>query len=138
MRTPICCPPARKRFFGNSAGLRASVLLMNSFSDLLSAVLRGVLKLVLFLAGLLLVLSFVVAAIVVVLGVSLWSLLTGRKPAPVVLFTQMRERSRRYAAGVWPGEAAANAGADVVDVEATEVRTGASSRPLTPIDGPSH
>ena len=92
------------------------------------------LRLTLFLAGAIFVLSFLAAAVVVVIGVSLWSLVTGRKPAPVVLFTQMRERSRRYAAGAWSrGEPAT--GQDVVDVEATEVGTGGMPRPLTPVDG---
>lgn len=127
--------------FGNQPGLWASILLMNSFSDMLSALLRVLLRAVLFLAGLVFVLSFLAAAIVVVLGVSLWSLVTGRKPAPVVLFTQMRERSRRYAAGAWPaGSPGGRTGAagDVVDVEASEVRAGGSSRPLTPLDPASH
>lgn len=109
---------------------------MNALSDLLSAFLRGVLRLALFLAGSLFVLSFLAAAIVVVLGVSLWSLLTGRKPAPLVLFSQMRDRSRRYAAGAWSAGSGASV-ADVVDVEATEIRSSGVSRPLTPIDRPS-
>lgn len=122
--------------FGNQTGPVASVQLMNSFSELLSALLRTLLRVVLFLAGLIFVLSFLVAAVLVVLGVSIWSLLTGRKPAPVVLFTQMRERSRRYAAGAWPGASAAKGtgAADVVDVEATEVGGSGVARPLTPLD----
>ncbi|MDD3786445.1 MAG: hypothetical protein PHQ87_12945 [Hydrogenophaga sp.] len=92
------------------------------------------LRITLFLAGAIFVLSFLAAAAVVVLGVSVWSLITGRKPAPVVLFTQMRERSRRYAAGTWSrGEPAASQ--DVVDVEATEVGGAGMPRPLTPVDG---
>ena len=107
---------------------------MNAFSDLLSGLLRALLRLTLFLAGAIFVLSFLVAAVLVVIGVSLWSLITGRKPAPVVLFTQMRERSRRYASGAW-SRAEPASGQDVVDVEATEVGTGGMSRPLTPING---
>lgn len=109
---------------------------MNALSDLLSALLRGVFRLALFLAGLLFVLSFLAAAMVVVLGVSLWSLLTGRKPAPLVLFGQMRERSRRYTAGAWSAGAGASP-ADVVDVDAVEVRATGVARPLAPIDRPS-
>jgi hypothetical protein len=94
--------------------------LMNGFSDFLERVLRGLLKLVLVLAALVFVVSFLLAALVVVAGVSLWSLITGRKPAPVVMFSRMREQSQRYTRGVWPGQAGAPAG-DVVDVQATEV-----------------
>lgn len=104
---------------------------MNPILDLLSRVLRGVLKLVLVLAATVFVLSFLLAALVVVLLVSLWSLVTGRKPAPVVLFSRMREQSQRYTQGVWPGRQGQPAG-DVVDVEVTEVREpaapGASQR----------
>lgn len=93
---------------------------MNGFSDFLERVLRGLLKLVLVLAALVFVVSFLLAALVVVAGVSLWSLITGRKPAPVVMFSRMREQSQRYTRGVWPGQAGVPAG-DVVDVQATEV-----------------
>lgn len=93
---------------------------MNGFADFLERVLRGLLKLVLVLAALVFVVSFLLAALVVVAGVSLWSLITGRKPAPVVMFSRMREQSQRYTRGVWPGQAGAPAG-DVVDVQATEV-----------------
>lgn len=109
---------------------------MNAFSDFVAGLLRAVLRLALFLAGAIFVLSFLAAGLLAVIGVSLWSLLTGRKPAPVVLFTQMRERSRRYAAGAWGRADAAGHGQDVVDVEATEVGAGGGMpRPLTPIDG---
>jgi hypothetical protein len=98
---------------------------MNAFSDLAARVFGGVLKLVLVLAAVVFVISFLLAALVVVLLVSLWSLITGRKPAPVVLFSRMREQSQRYTQGVWPGRAPRG---DVVDVEATEV-------PDSPVDG---
>lgn len=99
---------------------------MNPVSDLLSRILRGALKLVLVLAALVFVLSFLLAALVAVLGVSIWSLITGRKPAPVVMFSRMREQSQRYTQGMWPGRTAPG---DVVDVDATEVgeRPGAES-----------
>jgi hypothetical protein len=57
----------------------------------------------------------------VVVLVSLWSLITGRKPAPVVMFTRMREQSQRYTQGVWPGTARGEPPGEVVDVQATEV-----------------
>ena len=99
---------------------------MNPVSDLLSRIFRGALKLVLVLAAMVFVLSFLLAALVAVLVMSAWSLITGRKPAPVVLFSRMREQSRQYTQGMWPGRTPPG---DVVDVDATEVgeRPGAES-----------
>jgi hypothetical protein len=99
---------------------------MNPVSDLLSRIFRGALKLVLVLAAMVFVLSFLLAALVAVLGMSVWSLVTGRKPAPVVMFSRMREQSRQYTQGMWPGRTPPG---DVVDVDATEVgeRPGAES-----------
>lgn len=99
---------------------------MNPVSDLLSRIFRGALKLVLVLAAMVFVLSFLLAALVAVLGMSLWSLVTVRKPAPVVMFSRMREQSRQYTRGMWPGQTPPG---DVVDVQATEVdeRPGAES-----------
>jgi hypothetical protein len=93
---------------------------MNGISDFFARLLRGVFKLLLVAASLVFVLSFLLAALFVVLGVSLWSLITGRKPAPVVMFSRMREQSQRYTQGVWPGRTMRPTG-DVVDVDATEV-----------------
>lgn len=99
---------------------------MNPVSDLLSRIFRGALKLVLVLAAMVFVLSFLLAALVAVLVMSVWSLITGRKPAPVVLFSRMREQSRQYTQGMWPERTPPG---DVVDVDATEVgeRPGAES-----------
>ena len=91
---------------------------MNPVSDFLLRALKGVLKLVLVLAAAVFVFSFLLAALFAVLGMSLWSLVTGRKPAPVVMFSRMRERSQQYTQGMWPGRVP---DADVVDVDATEV-----------------
>ena len=93
---------------------------MNPILDVLSRALRAVLKLVLVLAATVFVVSFLLAALLVVLLVSLWSLVTGRKPAPVVMFSRMREQSQRYTQGMWPGRG--QPPGDVVDVEVTEVR----------------
>lgn len=99
---------------------------MNPVSDLSSRIFRGALKLVLVLAAMVFVLSFLLAALVAVLVMSVWSLVTGRRPAPVVMFSRMREQSRQYTQGVWPGRTPPG---DVVDVDATEVgeRPGAGS-----------
>lgn len=96
---------------------------MNELFDFFGRVLRGVLKLALGLAGLVFLLSLLLATLVVVFGVTLWSLVTGRKPAPAVLFTRFRQSSQRYSQGAWPGGAGVprRPMGDVVDVQATEV-----------------
>ena len=94
---------------------------MNDLSVFLSRVVGSLIKLVLLVAASVFVVSFLLAALVVVLGVSLWSLITGRKPAPVVMFGRMREQSQRYTQGMWPGQARQEPLGDVVDVQATEV-----------------
>jgi hypothetical protein len=93
---------------------------MNGLFDFFGRVLRGVLRLALALAALVFVLSLLLASLVVVVGVSLWALVTGRKPAPAVVFSRFRQTSQRYTQGVWPGGARRPMG-EVVDVEATEV-----------------
>jgi hypothetical protein len=100
---------------------------MNLIADALSRLLRAALKLVLLLAAAVFIVSFLLAALVFVAGVSLWSLLTGRKPAPVVMFSRMREQSQRYTQGVWPGQVPKG---DVVDVDASVVDEQGRSEPL--------
>lgn len=97
---------------------------MNGLFDFFGRVLRGVLRLVLALAALVFVFSLLLATLVVVVGVSLWALVTGRKPAPAVVFSRFRQTSQRYTQGVWPSGAAGmrrQPMGDVVDVQATEV-----------------
>jgi hypothetical protein len=96
---------------------------MNGLFEFFGRVLRGVLRLALAVAALVFVLSLLLAALVVMVGVSLWALVTGRKPAPAVVFSRFRQTSQRYTQGVWPGGAAGvrRPAGDVVDVEATEV-----------------
>jgi hypothetical protein len=96
---------------------------MNGLFDFFGRVLRGVLRLVLVLAALVFVFSLLLAALVVVVAVSLWALLTGRKPAPAVVFSRFRQTSQRYTQGVWPNGAGGvrRPMGDVVDVQATEV-----------------
>jgi len=98
---------------------------MNPMTDFVSRVLTVALKLALGLAGLVFLISLLLASLVVVLGLSLWALLTGRKPAPVMVFERFRQTSQRYAQGAWvrrPGSGAAGAApGDVVDVQAHEV-----------------
>ncbi len=104
---------------------------MNAFADLLGRLGRTVLRLALALAAAVFLLSLLLASLLVVLGVSLWSLITGRKPAPAVLFARMRERSQHYTRGAWRGHAPAArpaARADVVDIEAREIEDAGGPR----------
>lgn len=100
---------------------------MNPMSDLPGRLLRGAFKLLLALAAAVFVLSFLLAALVAVLGLSLGSLLTGRKPAPVVMFSRMRQQSQRYTQAAWPGRAPRG---EVVDVEAAVVAEDGRETPL--------
>lgn len=100
---------------------------MTRFTDFLARVLRGLFKLMLVLAATVFVVSFLLAALLGVLIASLIALVTGRKPAPVVMFSRLREQSQRYTQGVWPGRGSPPAG-DVVDVDVTEVREASVER----------
>lgn len=94
---------------------------MNEILDFFGRLVRGVLKLALGLAALVFVLSLLLATLVVVLALSLWAVVTGRKPAPAVVFTRFRQTSQRYTQGMWPHGGARHPTGDVVDVQATEV-----------------
>lgn len=112
---------------------------MTGLTHFLARVLRGVFALALVLMASVFVLSFLLAALVLVLAASLWSLLTGRKPAPLVMFARMREHSQRYRQRMWPRRPGQPAG-DVVDVEVTDVtdHPGAGAPPTTRPDGSVH
>ncbi len=103
---------------------------MNSIFDVIRRVLRGALQLLLVFAIIAFVVGFLLVGLLVVLIASLIALVTGRKPAPVVMFGRMREQSRRYTQGVWPADRRSPS-ADIVDVEVTEVREGSASDSTT-------
>ncbi len=106
-----------------------STFAMSSFSEVLNSLFRGVLRLVLLVASGIFVLSFLAAALIVVVAVSLWSLLTGKKPAPVMMFEQFRARSQRFGQGAWGQDGAASRQSnDVVDVEVIEVDESAARK----------
>ena len=90
---------------------------------MISKILRFFLKLVLGLFAAVFALSLLAAALIVVVLSLLKSLVTGRKPAPAMVFGRFQRYSPQ---GMWPGAASRDAGAppasDVVDVEAREVR----------------
>ena len=98
--------------------------------DYLTALLNTLLGLFLklMLAALVLVfaLGLIAAASIYLLWGGVVFLLTGRKPAVAVLFSQFRQLRKFSAAGVWPRPGAGPADArdaspDVVDVEVREI-----------------
>ena len=91
---------------------------------MISKILRFFLKLVLGVFAAVFALSLLAAALIVVVLSVLKSLITGRKPAPAVVFGRFQRYSPQ---GMWPGgPAQSNAtnqrAGDVVDVEVREVR----------------
>ena len=92
--------------------------------NLVGRLFRFVLKLVLAAFAIVLALSVLAAALIVMILSVFKSILTGKKPAPTVVFSRFQKFS---SGGVWPGAAretqASNTKAsDVVDVEVREVR----------------
>lgn len=87
-----------------------------------SQLFRFILKLVLGLFAALFAVSLLLAALIVVVVSLLKSLITGRKPAPAMVFGRFQQFSSQ---GLWPGRTARADATDagkVVDVEAREVR----------------
>lgn len=90
---------------------------MNLISDALGGLARLLTRLVLWAAGAVFALSLLVAALVVVVVLTLRALFTGRKPEPVVVWRrwQSAAKATRF------GARGAGADAEVVDVQAREV-----------------
>jgi hypothetical protein len=84
-----------------------------------SRFIRLVIKLVLAAFGLVFAVSLLLAALVVIFLSLLKSLITGKKPAPVVMFKKFQNFAP---GGMWPGTTKAQNTNDVVDVEVREVR----------------
>lgn len=100
---------------------------MNGLTEFFNNVVRGVLRLVLIAAAAIFIFSLLLATLVVLAGVTIWSLLTGRKPDAARVFGQFRQTSARYTRGAWPGNNGTPSGpadkdADIVDIPAHEVR----------------
>jgi hypothetical protein len=89
---------------------------------LISRILRFFFKLAFGVFALVFAVSLLAAALIVVVLSLLKSLVTGRKPAPAMVFGRLQKFSPQ---GMWPGAEArpdARPAADVVDVEVREVR----------------
>ena len=98
-----------------------------------SQFLRFVLKLVLLVLGLVFAVSLIVAALLVVVLNLVKALLTGRKPAPAMVFGRFQRFSPK---GMWPGSAnregakKTSAAGEVVDVEVREISDVKTGRQL--------
>lgn len=103
--------------------------LLDGVSNALSTVTRWLLRAAVIVAGLVFGLSLLVAGVVLALGVTVWSLLRGRRPQGVLF--------RRFSAGRWPpgvagmgpgapfsGRPAARQPVEIVDIEARDVTPG--------------
>ena len=86
--------------------------------NFISQLARFAVKLILTVLGLVFAISLLMAALIVVLLSLLKSVLTGKKPAPVVVFSKFQKFAP---CGMWPGYAKAQNTGDVVDVEVREV-----------------
>ncbi|RYX92942.1 MAG: hypothetical protein EOO28_20260 [Comamonadaceae bacterium] len=86
-----------------------------------SRVLRLILKLVLAVFAAILAICLLAVALIVVLFSIMKSLITGRKPAPAMVFGRFQQYSPQ---GMWPGSGTAESKpqGDIVDVEVREVR----------------
>ena len=88
--------------------------------NFISRLVRFVIKLILAAFGLVFAISLLLAALIVVVLSLLKSLVTGKKPAPVMVFS----RFQKFApGGMWHSAAKAQNTVDVVDVEVREVQT---------------
>ena len=97
--------------------------------NFISRLLRFVLKLVLAAFGLVSALSLLAAALVVVVFSILKSLITGKKRAPFVAFSQFKQ-FKQGTSGGWPFATQAAHQGDVVDVEMREVKEPQSDKRL--------
>lgn len=105
---------------------------MNVLFEFATGVLRGVVKVALLALTVLFALGVLCIGLTLALVAVIRYLLTGRKPAVFATFTRFNQTAQQFRPGNWPGAGARNVhdNADVVDVQAHEVRT--ALRPLAP------
>ncbi|MEO7108614.1 MAG: hypothetical protein ABIZ09_19730, partial [Rhodoferax sp.] len=97
---------------------------MNLLSEVVATVLRTVVKMVLIVLTALFALTVLCIGLVIVAAMVLRFLLTGRKPAVVTTFSRFNQAAQQFRPGGWSGSKPDSANsADIVDVEAHEVRT---------------
>lgn len=92
--------------------------------NFISQLVRFAIKLILTVLGLVFAISLLMAALIVVLLSLLKSVVTGKKPAPVVVFSKFQKFAPQ---GIWPGATKTQNTGEVVDVEVREVRANAEA-----------
>ncbi len=97
---------------------------MNFFADFVGGILRGAVRVVLLALTAIFVLGVLCIGLLAVLLAVIRFLLTGRKPAVVTTFARFNQAARQFGQGGWPKQGAGSAtdAADIVDVQAHEVR----------------
>jgi len=100
---------------------------MNGIIEFLHRLFRAIIRIVLIAGAAVFLLSLLLATLAVMLVVTVWAVVTGRKPDPARIFGQFRATSARYTRGAWstgagPGAGTPSRPADIVDVVAHEVR----------------
>lgn len=96
---------------------------MNSFFEIMAGILRGGIKIALIALTALFLLGMLGVGVVIALFAVVRFLLTGRKPTVVTAFTRFSQTAQQFRAGhKWPASARADS-ADIVDVQAHEVRS---------------
>lgn len=105
---------------------------MNLIFEFAAGLLRGVIKVALLALTVVFALGVLCTGLTLAVVAVIRYLLTGRKPAVFATFTQFNQAAQQFRPGNWPGGAARTGhdNADVVDVQAHEVRT--ALRPLAP------
>jgi hypothetical protein len=106
---------------------------MNVVSEIVSGILRGLVKAAVLVLSTVVVLAVLCVGLVVVLATLLRSVLTGRRPAVFTTFTRFNQTAGQFQPGSWPGSTRGGRPdtGDVVDVQAHEVRS-ALNNPLPP------
>ncbi len=95
---------------------------MNLISDLAVGILRGLTKLALLAFAAVFALVVVFSALVLVAVALVRFLLTGRKPAVFATVSRFRQNAEQFRTNRWSANRSRGSDADVVDVEAREVR----------------
>ncbi len=95
----------------------------------ISGLFRFIIKLILAAFGLVFAVSLLLAALVAVVLSLLKSLITWKKPAPFVVYSQFKQ-FRQGGRGGWPFASQPVPQSDVVDVEVREVKDTANDKRL--------
>jgi hypothetical protein len=111
--------------------------IFNSVTQFFNLLVSFIVKLFVGVMAVLFALSLVVAGLIYLGFASLRFLVTGRKPAVAVMFTQFRQMQRAAASGVWPAARRDASGqhrpasSDVVDVEMREIEVDRAAPPAS-------